>query len=462
MSKPRGGFVIGADIKKGRYYTVDDDTPLLLIGITRVGKSRRIFMPTIWDLAQAGESMIITDLKKELYPATKEFLKRLGYKINVIDLRHPTTGNQWNIMHPVIVALAEDDIGEAVKHADEIAHILSFEPGYRGDPVWPRAKKALLTALILIVATEAPSGGKHMANVFQLLATLGRGEGEALDEYVASLPAEHPCQIPYSIYALSRERMRSSIATDTLTSLAIFASDPAIRWMISDQDHSMDKFGLEKTATFIVIPDETSSRNHLGSLYYNQAYSVNINVANRYGGRLPIRVNNLCDEFGNMPSFPDFATKITTSAGRGWRYLIGVQSLNQLKKNYPEDDETIASQCWTWLYLLTADETTAKIISEKTGKYTVATESYSSTSQRHSTSTGVSSGLTGRPLLMPDEVKRFPEDQVLVFRNRQFPAKLPLPDISVWPIAHEFNLERSEMEEIPKPPDVILWSPGYI
>lgn len=458
----QGGFVIGADPERGVYWSVDDDTPLLLIGLTRVGKSRRIIMPTIWNLAHAGESMIITDLKKELFPATRGFLEALGYTINVIDLRNPTTGNQWNLMQPVVTALAIDDIGEAIKQASEIAYTLSFEPGYRGDSLWPRAKKALLTSLILFVAAEAPKGGKHMPNVFNILAKYGINDAEPLDILMKSISEDHPCQIPYSVFCMSRDKMRSSITTDTLSSLEIFVADPAIRWMVSDQDHTLDTFGTEKTATFIVIPDETSSRNHLGTLYANQAYSLNINVANRNGGRLPIRVNNLLDEFGNMPSFPEFATKITSSAGRGWRYMLAVQALDQLKKNYPGDDNTISSQCWTWVYLLTASDETAKVISNRTGKYTVATESYSSTAQKHSHSDGVSSGLTGRPLLMEDEIKRLPENQVLVFRNRQFPARLPLPDISMWPIAKDFNLERREIENIPKAPNVPLWDPRYL
>ncbi|HBQ26673.1 MAG TPA: conjugal transfer protein TraG [Syntrophomonas sp.] len=440
----RGGIVIGTDPSQNKYWTVDDDTHVLLIGTTRSGKSRRVIMPTIWHLARCGESMVICDLKKELQPIAKEYLKRKGYNIITLDLRTPNTGNRWNMLYPVVEALRQNGTAEAVQHANDIAHTLSFNPRYRGDPIWPSAKKALVSALILAVAVEAPDHHKHMGTAFHLLAHLGQDGGKNLDVYFSSLPLNHPARSPYAVFQMSTDKMRSSIATDTLTTLQLFGVDPAVVWMIADQDHDLAAVGKDKTAVFLVIPDERTDRNVLASLYIQQSYSALVDLANQNKGRLALRVNYLLDEFGNIPAITDFTTKITTAGGRGIRFTLAVQGIDQLTEHYPQKENTIMGQCWTWIYVLTSDNNTAKLISEKCGRYTVATESYNSSAQMSgSRSEGVTQGLTSRPLVMPDEVSRWPVDSVLVLRTRLQPARLPLPDISQLPIAKDLDLHRT-------------------
>lgn len=454
----QGGIVIGTDPFNNKYWTVDDDTHVLLIGTTRSGKSRRVIMPTIWHLAKAGESMVICDLKKELQPITKKYLESKGYNIITLDLRTPATGNQWNILNPVIEALEKNDEALAVQYADDIAHTLSYDPRYRGDPIWPSAKKALISALILAVAVEAPCEHKHMSTAFQLLANLGQEGGKELDKYFNTLPVNHPARSPYQVYRMSVDKMRSSIATDTLTSLQLFGVDPSITWMISKQDHDLAAVGKEKTAVFLVIPDERTNRNVLASLYIQQSYGALVDLANQNRGRLPMRVNYLLDEFGNLPAITDFTTKITTAGGRGIRFTLAVQGIDQLAEQYPQRENTIMGQCWTWIYILTSDYKTAELISLKCGKYTVATESYNSSAQMTGTrSEGVTQGLTARSLVMPDEALRWPVDSVLILRTRLQPARLPLPDISILPIAKDFDLDRigepdpEQIINLPKP-----------
>lgn len=458
----RGGIVIGTDPTQNKYWTVDDDTHVLLIGTTRSGKSRRVIMPTIWHLAQAGESMIICDLKKELQPITKKYLKEHGYNIVTLDLRTPSTGNRWNMLHPVVKALQQNDTASAIQHANDIAHTLSYDPRYRGDPIWPSTKKALISALILAVAVEAPSEHKHMGTVFRLLAHLGQDGGKKLDGFFNTLPDKHPARSPYAVFQMSVDKMRSSIATDTLASLQLFGVDPAVVWMVADQDHDLAAVGKEKTAVFLVIPDERADRNVLASLYIQQSYGASVNVANQNKGRLPLRVNYLLDEFGNIPAIVDFTTKITTAGGRGLRFTLAVQGIDQLSKLYPEQENTIMGQCWTWIYILTTDIKTAELISKKCGNYTVATESYNSSAQMSgSRSEGVTQGLTSRALVMTDEVLRWPVDSALVLRTRLQPARLPLPDISQLPIAKELDLDRTGAPDPEK--DISLpepWLPG--
>ncbi|MBS3937162.1 MAG: TraM recognition domain-containing protein [Peptococcaceae bacterium] len=201
--------------------------------------------------------------------------------------------------------------------------------------------------------------------------------------------------------------------------------------------------GNERSAVFLVIPDERGVRNVLASLYISQCYQALADIGNQTGGRLKRRVNFLLDEFGNIPAIPDFDKKLTVAAGRNIRFLLAVQDVSQIKARYGEAYGTILGNCATWVYLSTADPETAKMLSAKTGQHTVRTESHSSSS-RSSTESSTSESMTGRALLMPDEVLRWPKNWALVLQTGQNPAKLRLPDLSQWPADIELRVSAVE------------------
>lgn len=458
---PKGGFVVGAESGVNfRAWLDTGDTHCLVIGSTRSGKSRRIILPTIWTLARAGESMVISDPKGELFKFSSGYLKRLGYKVILIDLRDPYRGNRWNPLLSVASALQDGDYSPASQAAWDIAHIITNQQPYYGDPIWPQSQESLTAALILAVASFAPADCRHLGSVYEMLHRLGANGGEMLDEYFRSLPKGHPASSAYGVAALSEDRLRSSIFTGTAAQLRLW-SDPAVVWLTSRQDHDLDITGREKAAVFIVIPDERGTRNVITTLYIAQSYQALVDLANANGGKLPQKVNFLLDEFGNLPPIPEFDRKITVAAGRGMRFLLAVQDLSQLKARYKELSQTITGNCATWVYILTTDLDTAKVISGKTGQYTVRTESYSSQVRHTDYSHGTTEGLTGRPLLLPDEVLRWPADKALILQARCNPAQLPLPDLSKWPAVKHLtpstSSEKNEKEVVTAPP---VWVPG--
>ncbi|CEP67123.1 Ti-type conjugative transfer system, TraG-like [Moorella glycerini] len=447
--------------EKDPFYTAwldTGDTHVLLLGATRSGKSRRIILPTIWTLGLAGESMVITDPKGELYNVTSAYLQRRGYDVILIDLRDPYRGNRWNPLEPVIMGLARGDPTVASQAAWDVANIITHQQPHYGDSIWPQSQESLTAALALAVAAEAPPEGKHLASAYALLTTLGAGGGEELDAYFRHFPQGHPARAAYGVAALSEDRLRSSIFTGTAAQLRLWA-DPAVAWLTAVQDHDLAVVGRERTAVFLVIPDERESRHVLASLYIAQAYQALADAARDKGG-LPLRVNFLLDEFGNLPPIPGFDKKLTVAAGRGMRFLLALQDLAQIKARYKEAAGTITGNCATWVYLSTADIETAKVISAKTGQYTVRTESYSSQVRAADYSQGTTEGLTGRPLLLPDEILRWPAGQALVLQARENPARLPLPDLSAWPVAGDLTpaaIEKPDQGVITAPP---VWLPG--
>lgn len=214
--------------------------------------------------------------------------------------------------------------------------------------------------------------------------------------------------------------------------LRLFA-DPGVAYLTAAQDHDLSAPGSEKTAVFLIIPDENTTRHPLAALYVAQTYQELVKLSRKHRNRLPVRVHMLLDEFGNMPQFNDFVTKLTVSGGRGILWNIVVQGINQIKKTYGADDMgTILGNCHTWIYILTTDSTTAKEISFKLGTYTVESETLSSNRNDRSSGTGASRGLMKRELLTPDEVLRLPVETSLVIRARKNPAMLSCPDITKW------------------------------
>jgi len=441
-----GGIIYGMkkiNSDKEKIWINTDDVHTLIIGATRSGKSRKIILPSIWEIAKCGESMILGDPKGELYISSKKYLEKMGYKVIVLNFREPAKGNQWNMLEMVNRAVDEGDVPKATEMAWDIANAISHQkPSTSSEPIWENGEESTIAALILLTVLNSEFRfQKHMTTAYYLLAEYGQpldDESVPLMDYIRNLPVRHPAKSAFATASIAPYKTRASFFTQALADLRLF-SDPNISDMTSFQDHEFESIGIDKTAVFLIIPDEKSTRNVLATLYINQVYQALVELANKRGGRIPRRVNFILDEFGNLPPIPDFDKKITVAGGRGMRFTIAVQDVAQLKKLYDKNSQTITGNCHNWIYIKTADVETAKLISEKTGKYTVETDNTSSSvqSKGHSRSYGVS--LTGRSLLLPDEVLRWDNNNSLVMPISYFPARYPLPDLSEYKANKEFG-----------------------
>lgn len=443
----KGGIIFGMDkVRKGeKIWLNDDDAHTLIIGATRSGKTRKILMPSIWEIGKTGESMVIGDPKGELFITAKEYLEKEGYNVIVLNLREPLKGNQWNILDLVNKAVDEGDIPKATQLAWSIAHTISNQtPSFSTEPIWKNGEESTIASLIMLTALESEfKFQRHMATAYYLLAEYGQpleDETIPLLDYIKKLDTRHPAKSAFATASIAPYKTRASFFTTALADLRLF-SDPNIADMTNKQDHVLENIGIDKTAVFLIIPDEDSTRNVLATLYIDQVYQSLVNLANSRGGRIPRRVNFILDEFGNLPPIPDFDKKLTVAGGRGIRFTLAIQDIAQLKKLYDKNSQTITGNCHNWIYLKTADVETAKLISEKTGKYTVETESTGSSVQSshssHSFSHNVN--LAGRPLLLPDEVLRWNTGESLVLPMSYFPARYPLPDLSEYTANAEFG-----------------------
>ncbi len=288
-----------------------------------------------------------------------------------------------------------------------------------------------------------------MRTVYTLLVELGKDGGKEIDRLFDSLSLDHTARTAFGQSRLTTDKTRAGVFSGALGQIRLW-SDMSIAWLTAEQDHDLAQAGSEPTAVYLVIPDERSTYDMLATLYVTQMYQALVDLSNVSPGRkLPVRVNMLLDEFGNLPPFPDFCKKLTTAAGRNIRFTLALQGLDQLEKLYLKDARTISGNCWTWVYLLTRDKMTAEVVAEMIGKYTIKTDSYSNSQQSQGYSTGMSAGLTQRYLVMPDEVMRWPAGVSCVLKTRMFPARLPLPDFS----------EYIDLPDAPEPEQEIITLP---
>lgn len=460
------GVVVGSDGKRAWLTRPDIGNPhVLLLGTPGTGKSRSVILPTIWTLGHAGDSMIITDPKGELYQHSAAWLQEQGYDVRLVDLVDPTRGNRWNPLAAVRAAVQAGDMAEASARAWEMSHTFAFglhreQPGGEG-AFWAEAGEALLAALALGVAAEAPDGQANPAAMLRVLLDLG-GErnGVLLDGWFQMLGPDHPAALAYANtkMAAGAEKARASVYMTAATHLRLFA-DSGVAWLTATSDHNPVTAGEEKTAIFVCVPDESEVKHPIVSLYMAQAYAALVAAARELpGGRLKRPVWFLLDEFGNIGKLADIRNKVSAARSRGVRFLFAVQNLEQLDGVYGKDDAaTIIGNCDTLVYLSTNSNATAKTISDRIGSYTVKTTSMS-TKPAIGASVQGTEAATGRPLLAPDEVMRLPPGTALVLQARHHAARTTLADLSKWAGAAPVVVP-SGMPPAQPAPRVVGWTP---
>lgn len=435
----KGGVVLGMEEdesgKKRIYYDSGAKNTLLIAG-SRAGKSRKQLSPTIITIAEAGESGIVTDPKGEMYIMHADYLRSKGYKVIKLNFREPSKGNRWNPIQKVNEAVDNNNIPEATRYAQKVVNAMTEQVATaNNDPVWKDGEKSLIKSLTMLVANDADfPQQKHLTSCYYILNELSTPDedgGVPLNKYIMGLDMRHPAKVAYGAAKTAPSRMRSSFFSQAMTKLALFG-DPNVADMTSQQDHSFEDIANEKTFVFLIIPDEDSSYNFMATLYIDQAYQALVEMANKAGGKLKRWVNFIVDEAGNLPAIPELDKKVTVCLGRRIRFVLAFQDFAQMEKLYDKNAKTIRGNCHIWIYLMTAEPDTAKVISEKTGDYTIDTDGKNTSVQQKGYSFGTSSTLAKRSLLNQSEVERWPENLSLVLKIREFPCRFELPDVSQY------------------------------
>ena len=435
-----GGMVVA--IENNKYYVDTSSNHTLIVGNTGSGKTVSVIDPLIFNLADNNESMIINDVKGELYKTTYDYLKNKGYDIKVINLRDTNNSDFWNPLTIAYQYHKEKNFEKEIEIINDLSNSICEDVTSR-DKYWQESSSSVLSALCLALIEDCKTEDQaHFHSIYNLLVEHGAKkykDNNSLDQYFNERPFGNVAKNLYSSGNFARGETRATIFSILAAKLRIFG-DTGVSYITSKTSFNIKDIGKRKTAIYLIIPDEKISRHFIGSLFINQVYQTLVEEAQKYDdGKLPVRVNFILDEFSNMVKISEFSKKLTVARSRNVRFYLVIQDFNQLQENYREMSGTIKSNANNLVYLLTNDYNTAREISNRLGKYTIATTRTSSSNRYGKIDFNLSSdtSLTARDLRTTDELINFKVGDAIILRTRMSPIKTKLKQISDYPIKYK-------------------------
>lgn len=396
-------------------YVDNEDTHSLIFGATGSKKTRLFCMPMVNILAKAGESFIVTDPKGEIYAQTSGLVKEKGYKMVVINFRDLGKGDMWNplaIPYELWCDGFKDDAGLLL--SDFVSTFASDQVKNSKDAFWPEAAQSVAIANLYVLMEAAK---KEEVNLTSFVKLCSYGIVPKLKELYEMLDEDSVASLNYqSTVCLSANVTVSGIMSALASMLRVFSLNKKLSLMLSENTFDIRMFGREKTAVYIIMPDEKTTYNFLITTFIKQTYEILIAEAQKEKNRqLPIRVNFVLDEFCNIPKIPDMPAMISAARSRNMRFYLVAQSMHQLKRKYQEDAETIKGNCDNWVFLTSKELVLLNEISELCGNIVT------------------SDGKTRR-LISVSELQRLDKQkgEALIMHTRQYPIITEMADISSY------------------------------
>ena len=393
---------------------------ILVIGGSGAGKTRFFIKP---NLMQADCSYIVCDPKGETYRAVGGLLEKMGYEVmifNLIDMTHSDCYNPFAYLHTDV---------DAFRLINTLIQNTTPQKSQTSDPFWDKAETAFLSALILYLFHEAPESERNFGTLmYMVINAEAREEDESyrspvdlLFDDLERVDEDHIAVKNWKVFKQAGPKTAKSILVSASTRLAAFNTEEMAR-LTSRDDLSLGTLGDRKRVIFAVIPDEDTTFNYLVGLLYSQAFRELYHAAdNKYGGRLPVPVRVLMDEFANVALPEDFERVLATCRSREISINIVIQNMAQLKKLFKDSWENVTGNCDTLLYLGGNEASTHEYISKMLGKATIDTRTRGVTKGR-SGSSSTNYQNAGRELLMPDEVRMLDNRKALVFIRGERPV----------------------------------------
>lgn len=418
-------FQLGLNSRKHRR-----NLNILVVGGSGSGKTRYYAKP---NLMQGNCSYLITDPKGELLRDTGHLLKKQGYEVKVFDLINMANSFCYNPFRYI-----RDD-KDVLKLVTNLIRNTTPKTAGNTDPFWEKSETALLQALMLYLYHEAPVEEQNFTMVMEMLNCAEVREDDEnflspldlLFERLQMKDPEHIAVKQYGIYKQAAGKTAKSILISVGVRLAAFNLKQIAA--ISQYDEmDLESLGLKKVALFCVIPDNDSSFNYLVGMLYTQAFQSLYYLADhQYGGRLPIHVHAVMDEFANVALPDDFEKILSTMRSREISVSIIIQNLAQLKALFKDSWESIVGNCDEFLYLGGNEQSTHEYVSKLLGKATIDTNTYGKSMGR-SGSYSTNYQQSGRELLTPDEVRLLDNDLALLFVR----GERPIIDIKINLLKH--------------------------
>lgn len=458
------GTVVGCKTKGKQTYALIDggDVHTMMIGAAGVGKTAFFLYPNIEAACASGMSFLSTDLKGDVARNYGMIAKKYyGYNVSVIDLRNPTRSDENNMLHLVnkYMDMYKSDKSnlqakaKAEKYAKITAKTIINIGG--GDyssmgqnAFFYDASEGLLASLILLIAEFGEKNERHIVSVFKMIQDLlkpiaeekkaeKKGQSKAKNGFkilMEKLPDEHKAKWLAGSALFAADQAMMSIISTALSRLNSFIDSELEQILCFGTAIDAEKFCNEKSAIFIVLPEEDISKYFMVSLIIQQLYREILVIADENGGKLKNRVMFYCDEFGSFPKIEGAEAMFSASRSRRISIAAIIQSFAQLDKNYGREGQEIITDN-TQLTIFggfAPNSQSAEILSKALGEQTVLSGTVS-----HGRDKSQSLQMIGRPLMTPDELKSMPKGQFIVMKTGTHPMISPLKLYFKWGIEFE-------------------------
>ena len=456
------GMILGSVEKAGKLYALVDtgDVHCLMIGAAGVGKTAHFLYPNIEYACASGMSFLTTDTKGDLYRNYAGIAQKYyRYQTAVIDLRNPTRSDGDNMLHLVNkymdVYLADpvnlSAKAKAEKYAKITAKTIISSQGadsssYGQNAFFYDAAEGILTAAILLIAEFCPEGKRHIISVFKLIQDLlapskvrGKNQFQLL---MAKLPDTHKAKWFAGAALNTAEQSMQSVLSTALSRLNAFLDSELEQILCFDTAIDAEMFCKQKTAIFLVMPEEDNTKYFIISLILQQLYREILVVADENGGKLDNRVMFFWDEVGTIPKIESAEMMFSAIRSRRVSIVAMIQSFAQLQKNYgKEGAEIIVDNCQDTIFGgFAPNSESAEVLSKNLGNRTVLSGSVS----RGKNDPSQSLQMMQRSVMTADELKSLPKGNFIVAKTGAHPMRTKLKLFLKWGITFE---EPYEVEE---------------
>ena len=445
------GIVVGCTGGKHNTTAMVDigDVHALMIGAAGVGKTAYWLYPCIEYACASGMSWLSTDTKGDVVRNYGRIAQeKYGYSVSVIDLRNPTRSLGNNLLHLVnkYMDLYKEHPDELVykAKAEKYAKIISKTiilsgmdaASFGQNAYFYDAAEGLLTSTILLVAEFCEPKKRHIVSVFKIIQELlapsqKKGQNQ-FQQLMELLPNDHKAKWFAGAALNTAEQSMSSVMSTALSRLNAFLDSELEQLLCFDTEIDAEKFCNEKSAIFIIMPEENPNTFFMISLIIQQLYREILAVADEQGGKLKNRCVFFCDEFGTLPKIESAEMMFSASRSRRLQIVPIIQSFSQLDKNYgKEGAEIIVDNTQLTIFGgFAPNSSSAEVLSKALGSRTVMSGSVS----RGKDNPSESLQMIERPLLTPDELKSLPKGSFVVMKTGVHPMQVKLKLFFEWGI----------------------------
>ena len=431
------------------------DVHTLMIGAAGVGKTAYFLYPNIELACASGMSFISTDTKGDVARNYGTIAKKYyGYNVSVLDLRNPTRSDENNILHLVnkyMDLYLQDKTNLSAKAKAEkyakitaktIINIGGDDGNYGQNAFFYDAAEGLLSSVILLLAEFGNKNERHIVSAFKLIQDLlakYQPDPKAkpkmyFSKLMDKLPSEHKAKWLAGAALNASDQSMLSVMSTALSRLNSFLDSELEQMLCFGTAIDAEKFCNEKSAIFIVLPEEDTSKYFMVSLLIQQLYREILVIADENGGKLKNRVMFYCDEFGTFPKIEGAESMFSAGRSRKISIVAIIQSFAQLEQNYGKQGMEIITDN-TQLTVFggfAPNSQSAEVLSKALGEQTVLSGSVSQGRDKSQ-----SLQMIGRPLMTVDELKSMPKGQFIVMKTGTHPMISKLKLFFKWDIKFE-------------------------